>query len=74
MDWSTVAALIISVGLPAAEKLIANWQNKEPVTLEKLAELRGLMQQTAADRLKAQASALGIPLDDPNVQSLLKLM
>lgn len=73
MDWATIAQLIISIGLPAVEKLIANIENKTPVTLAEIQALSALASRTAQDRMKAMIVAAGFTLDDPKVAAFLKL-
>jgi len=73
MDWATIAQLIITIGLPAVEKLIANIENKVPVTLAEIQQLRELANRTSQDRMKAMAVAAGFTLDDPRVLALLAL-
>lgn len=73
MNWITVANLIITVGLPATEKLIAKWSDGAPVTLEEFAEIRAIALQSAADRMKAQLVKAGIPLDGETAKTLLGL-
>jgi len=73
MDWVTVANLIITIGLPAVERLIANITNKTPVTLAEIQQLRELAGRTSQDRMKAMIVSAGMTLDDPKVQALLVL-
>ena len=73
MDWATIAQLIISIGLPAVEKLIANFENKTPVTLAEIQQLQALASRTSQDRMKAVLVAAGFTLDDPKALALLAL-
>lgn len=73
MDWATVAKLIIEVGLPATQQIIANWSNKSPVTPEEFANVRATASQTATDRLKERLVKAGIPLDSEQAKALLAL-
>jgi len=73
MDWTLVAQLIVNIGLPAAEKLIAKWENNGPVTVAEFQEVKAAATQTAADRMKVQLQAAGIALDDPKAIALLAL-
>lgn len=71
LSWITVAELAIQYGLPLAEDLIKKWENKTPVSLAAFQELKALSAQTAADRMKAQLVAAGIPLDSPQALALI---
>ena len=73
LTWATAAQLIITIGIPATEKIIANWTNKTPVTLEEFAKLRALSEQTASDRMRAQLVAANIDLESVEAIRLLKL-
>lgn len=74
MDWAVIAQLIVQVGLPAVEKIITNWQNKAPVTVEEIQALRALASQnTARARMIISLQAAGIPLDSPQAKALLAL-
>lgn len=74
MDWGIIAQLIVQVGLPAVEKIIANWQNKAPVTVEEFQAVRALaVQNTARARMIYSLQAAGIPLDSPQAKALLAL-
>ncbi len=74
MDWATVAMLIAQYGIPLTEKLIQKWSAGEQVTPAAFAELKAMAAQTAKDRMTAQLTAAGIPLDDPKAVALLKLV
>ncbi len=71
MDWLTIAQLIIAVGIPAAEKIVALWESKTPVSTAEFQNLRTLTDQRAQDRMKAALVAAGIPLGDPKALALL---
>ncbi len=71
MNWITVAQLIVTVGLPAVERIVSNIKNDKPVTEEEFAELRKLAQQTAKDRLTLQLVNAGISLDSEQAKALL---
>lgn len=73
MDWGTIANLIISIGLPAVEKLIQNFENKTPVTVAEIQAIRDLAGRSSQDRMKAMIVAAGMTLDDPKVAALLAL-
>jgi hypothetical protein len=74
MTWITVANLIVTVGLPATEKIIAKWANGTPVTPEEFAEVRATAQTSARDRLKAQLVKAGVALDSEQAKQLLALI
>lgn len=74
MSWELIAELIVSEGLPLAEKIYQKWASGNPPTQADFDELRALQTQKAADRLKAQLAAAGIPLDDPKAVALLALV
>jgi hypothetical protein len=73
MDWATIAQLIITIGLPAVQKLIQNFENKTPVTAAEIQQLMDLAGRTSQDRMKAMIVSSGLTLDDPKVQALLQL-
>lgn len=73
IDWATIASLIVQIGLPAVERLIANIENKAPVTLAEFQAIRDLASRQAQDRMKAMIVAAGLTLDDPRAQALLAL-
>jgi hypothetical protein len=73
MGWEEIAQLIITIGLPAVEKLISNIENKVPVTLAEFQALRDEASRTAQDRIKAMAVQAGMTLNDPKVIALLAL-
>lgn len=73
MDWATVAKLIVDIGLPAANQIVANWNNKTPVTVEEFDNVRKIANQTATDRLKERLVKAGIPLDSEQAKALLAL-
>ena len=74
MNWETIANLVIQIGLPATEKLIALWESKAAVTLAEFQALRAQAQLNASDEMSEQLKALGIALDSPQAIALLKLV
>lgn len=73
MSWIDIANLILTVGLPAAEKL---WQLATTATVPTQADwntVTVLAGQKAKDILTAQLKAAGIALDDPKAVALLAL-
>lgn len=71
MGWDTIAQLIITIGMPAVEKVIANWENKTPVTLAEFQNLRAAAQQTAKDRMLKTLATLGIDPASPQGVALV---
>ena len=71
MDWLTVAQLIVSVGLPAVEKIIANWENKLPVTVAEIQKIRDMADQQAKDRMRLAVISAGIDPTSPQGIALL---
>ena len=74
MNWAILIPIIAQYGLPLAESLYQKWTSGNPPTQADFDSLRAAAQQTAADRMKAQLAAAGIPLDDPHAAALLKLV
>jgi len=73
MNWAIVAQLIIEIGLPAAQRIVAQWEKDGAVTTEELNAIRAEADQKAVDRLRAMALQAGFELDDKRVQDLLAL-
>jgi len=73
MNWALIAQLIVSVGIPTAEKLIALWMSNAPVTGEAFQEVRAIALQTAQDRMRAALVKAGVPLDSEQAKTLLAL-
>lgn len=73
MTWAIVAKLIVEVGVPATQKIIENWSNNAAVTPAEFAAVRGLAEQTAADRMKAALVKAGVALDSDTAKALLGL-
>lgn len=72
MDWATVAQLIITVGIPATQTIVEKWANREAVTPEEFAKVRGLANQTAQDRMKLALVNAGIDLESEPAKKLLE--
>jgi hypothetical protein len=73
MNWIIISKLIIEVGYPMAVKI---WQNSKAggdATQEQWNELEAMSKATAQDRMKAQLTAAGIPLDSSQAVALLGL-
>ncbi len=73
MGWEALIPIIAQYGIPVAERLVQRWESGAPVTSDELAKLRMMASESGADRMKAQLTAAGIPLDDPLAVALLKL-
>jgi hypothetical protein len=71
MDWMTIAQLIINVGIPATQKLVALWESKAQVTAAALNDLIALESQTARDRMLLTLKAQGIDPASPQGLALL---
>lgn len=71
LDWLQIGTLIATYGLPFAEKIITNWQNKTAVTIDEWNQLKALAQNTALSQMKAALARAGIPETDPHAQALL---
>lgn len=71
MDWLSIGTMVLQYGLPFVEKLIANWQNKTPVTVEEWNNLKALAQNTALSQMKAALARAGIAETDPKAVALL---
>lgn len=73
MGWDVIAGLILTQGVPLVTKLIENWSNKTPVTMEEWDKVKAIAQTTARQRMEARLAAAGIPLDDPKALALLAM-
>lgn len=73
MNWALVAQLIVTVGIPTAEKLVQLWTSGVPVSEETFAQLRDSAKQTARDRMAAALAKAGLPLDSEQSKVLLAL-
>jgi hypothetical protein len=71
MGWDVIAGVIIQYGLPFAEKLISNWTNKNPVTVQEWNDLKALAQNSALSQMKAALARAGISESDPHAVALL---
>ena len=71
MDWATIANLILTIGLPAAEKLWTLVTTNTAPTAADWATLKTLGAVNAKDVMTAQLKAAGIPLTDPKAIALL---
>lgn len=74
MNWETIAKLIITIGLPAAEAIVQKWASGKDPTPEDFVELRALYSTTSKDQLKSVLAAKGIPLDSDRAKELLALL
>lgn len=73
MDWATVANLIISVGLPAAIKIVEKWEKGDAPTAAELIELEAMTNQRAKDRMLRVLATQGIDPASPQGVALLAL-
>lgn len=73
MTWTMIAQLIIQVGWPMAQQIIANIQSKAEVTPDNWAALLTMSQQTAKDRMLLQLQAAKIDPASPQGIALLAL-
>jgi len=71
LSWVTVANLIVSIGVPAAQKLVALWESKAQVTAAALNDLITAESQTARDRMLLTLKAQGIDPASPQGLALL---
>lgn len=71
MTWATLIPLILQYGLPYAEKLWSLITANNAPTQADFDALRALASQTAQDRMKANLTAAGIPLDSPQALALI---
>ena len=71
--WAQLIPIIGTYGLQFAELLFQKWNSSAPPTQADFDQLRALGKQNAVDRMKANLTAAGIPLDDPKAVALLKL-
>jgi hypothetical protein len=60
MGWEVIAGLVLTHGIPFAERLIDKWSKKIPVTPEEFAELKALASQSAYDVALKRLQAAGI--------------
>lgn len=73
MTWAMIAQLIIQVGWPMAQSIIAKIQSGVEVTPTDWAALLAMSQQTAQDLMLAQLKAVGIDPASPQALALLAL-
>ncbi len=73
MEWTAIINLILTVGLPAAEKL---WQLASKASVPTQADwdaIKAAAKETAADKMKAQLIAAGISPDSEQGKAMLAL-
>ena len=73
MDIATIISLIISQGIPVAEKLWALWASKATVTQADWDALKELGKQTARSNMLQALARNGIDPASPQGQALLAL-
>lgn len=74
ITWSVIAGLIIKVGVPATEYIIAKWRSGAEVTDADWAELKIMGQETPESLLDQVVTASGLAKDDPRVIELQGLI
>lgn len=74
MGWELLIPLIVQYGLPFAQSVFEKWNSDSVPTDKDFTELRALANQTALDRLKAQLTIKGIPIDSPQAVALIALL
>lgn len=74
MSWAIWIELIAKYGLELAYKLWLKWQANGNPTQQEWDDLLAMTKQTARDRMVAQLTAAGIPLDSPEAKALLALV
>lgn len=65
MDWATIANLILTIGIPASEKLWTLVTTNNAPTQADWDTLKALANVKAVDLMKSQLTAAGIALDSP---------
>lgn len=73
MDLTTAANLIISVGIPAAQKIIEMFSKASLPMQAEWDALKALASTKAKDLMAAQLTAAGIALDSPQGVAMLAL-
>ena len=72
--WTALIPIIAQYGLPVAEAIWQKWSTGAAPTQGDFDSLKALAKLTAADQMKAQLVAAGIPLDSDHAKSLLALV
>jgi hypothetical protein len=73
MDYATIISLIITQGIPAAEKLWQIWQSKAAVTQADWDALKVLSLQTARSNMLLALARNGVDPESPQGQAFLAL-
>jgi hypothetical protein len=73
MDWIVLTNLILTYGIPLAERIWQKASSGNPPTQADWDELKAIAAQTAQSQLAAAAARAGLPADDPRVKALLDL-
>ena len=73
MDYATIISLIITQGIPAAEKLWQIWQSKAAVTQADWDSLKALSNQTARSNMLLALARNGVDPASPQGQAFLAL-
>lgn len=71
MPTALIVQLIIQVGLPLTQQLIAKWESGSTISAAEFATLIAATQVTAKQVLTNQLTAAGIALTDPHAVALL---
>lgn len=74
MGIDLIIQLILSEGLPVAEKLWTLWESKATVTKADWDQLTALSQQNARSQLADAVKRAGIDFSDPKIAALLPLI
>ena len=77
MPAALIIQLLATFGPPAVtliDGLIVKWQTKSDVTPDEWSLLSSGLKLSAADHMKSQLTAAGIPLDSPQALSLIALV
>ena len=74
MDWATIISLIISQGIPVAEKLWTLWNSKATPTQADWDALKALGAQNAKSQMLIALSNNGIDPNSPQGQALIALV
>lgn len=71
MTWILFARLVLEIGLPAAQKVIAKWQSGAQVTAQDVQEVVDAAKVDAVARTKARLLANGIDPESERGKAIL---
>lgn len=74
MTWVLFAKLVLEIGLPAAQKVIAKWQSGAQVTAADVQEVVDAAKVDALARTRARLLANGIDPESEKGKEILKLI